>query len=265
MAVSIYCRMKKIIYCYTVHLPIQKKNLKYDIKQRLAKLFGRPYAITERQCSFLDYPVEGYAMEGMTWHPGKDVREAGCREQKTLVKLKKRIRKREMQESTDGDAFLFCAWEEGGYPTELLEKYYAWQRKELEAVYGAEQLIVLDGEEIVQEVTFVSQICGEYNYVTVVTERAEVWEALSENCYEEFGLSIRCVSDDVRLRFREKRTLILDWGERGRKCLRNLPEDSVYMDFYRAEGKRHVISVKCRKIPYLSPHNALDTLLKDTV
>lgn len=265
MAVSIYCRMKKIIYCYTVHLAKQKKSRKHDPKQRLAKLLGLPYPITERQCSFLEYPVEGYAIEGMMAHPGKDAQEAGCRERKTLIKLKKLIQKREMQKSAGGDAFLFCAWEEGGYPTELLEKYYAWQRKEAEAVHRAEQLIVLDGDGIEQEVTFVSQICGEYNYVTVVTERSEAWEALSENCYEEFGLSIRCVSDDVRLCFREKRTLILDWGERGRKCLRNLPKDSVYMDFYRVEGKRHAISVKCRKIPYLSPHNALDTLLKDTV
>lgn len=284
MAVSIYCHMEKIIYCYTIQNPKRKLSMKEKAGEWLAELLCLPYPIMEKEGCFLDYPVVGYAIEGMAALPengnrpgisGKRTaqriseKRAVQRAERTLEKLKKQIRKREMQgmPGESRNAFLFLAWEEGDYPPDLLTHYYTWQRKENAAVRQAEQLIVLDCQqpEADEIMTFVSQICGDYNYVTIVTERKEVWEPVAEEGYEEYGVSLRCVSDNARLCFREKKTLVLDWGKDSRKCLRNLPKDSVYMDFYRAEGKRHVISVKCREIPYLSPHNALDTVLKDTV
>lgn len=203
---------------------------------------------------------------------------------RTLRKLKKRIQKKEMQEYTKAqEAFLFCSWEEGSYPAGLLLSYYIWQYQKQSAVQRAEQLVVFDGsdmaedteeengnaekEEIeeIEEAGMVSQICGTYNYAVVVTRRAGAWEKLQKQCYEEYGLSLILTSDHGNLHFRDKRTLVLDWGAEGRKCLRNLPKGSVYMDFYRSVSKRRMIGAKCREILYLSPCNALDTALRDTV
>lgn len=268
MAVSIYCRMKKIIYCDTVCSVRKESFIKCAaVRSYLAKLIGLPYPIDEKKEEFFGYEVEAYFIAGTV--PKR--KEAGRRWQKTLKKLKKRIQKKEMQSASraDREAFLFCTWEEGAYPAELLARYYEWQRRGIFAVRNAEQLVILDGEGMEEEyfdkMTFVSQLCGAYNYAVVITRRGEVWEALAEHCYNEYGLALGILNDDGKVHFREKKTLVLDWGKNGKKCLSDIPKGSVYMDFYHSPSKRHAIWVKCREIVYLSPYNALDTVLKDTV
>ena len=92
MAVSIYCRMKKIIYCYATQKPKLKLNRKERARVLLAEWLCLPYPIREKQGCFLGYPVTGYAVEGF---PGRKQK----RTERTIKSLKKRIRKREMQES----------------------------------------------------------------------------------------------------------------------------------------------------------------------
>lgn len=267
MAVSIYCRMKKIIYCDAA-VPEGAKKLAglAAVRRYTAELLGLPYQVAEKRTVFLGYETENYLIAGAV--PKEET--AGRRWNRTLKKLKKRVQKREMQmgSAEADDAFLFCSWQEGTYPAELLVRYYEEQRRGVRAVWEAEQLIVLDGagmeNETLEKMTFLSQICGAYNYAVVLTQHPEEWEALAEHCCTEYGLPLRIAADEG-VAFREKKTLVIDWGSERSRCLRKLPEGSVYMDFYRSASKRHAICVKCRKILYLSLCNALDTVLKDTV
>lgn len=195
------------------------------------------------------------------------------------------------------ETFLFCRWRDVLFPAELLLRFYEERRSGDPFVLRSEQLIVLDGfqdreenmpfsetsqeafpgswaegrgfadwnDSMTPEMTLVSQIYASYNYITIVTRRAEVWEAFADTAYEEYGISVRLVCDAAGLHFREKRTLILDLSFEMPKCWRAFPKDSVYMDLGGGDDKKRRLSVKCAQIPYLSLYNALDTAMKDTV
>lgn len=195
------------------------------------------------------------------------------------------------------DVFLFYRWRDVTFPAELLLRFYEECRRSDPFVLRAEQLIFLDGfrggeddtpeigtaadafdvsrtenegfadwgDRIEPEMTLMSEIYASYNYITVVTRRAESWEPFADMAYEEYGISVRRIRDDAALRFREKRTLIVDLFHEMPKCWRAFPKESVYMDFGGGGDKKRRLSVKCAQIPYLSPHNALDTAMKDTL
>lgn len=289
MAVSIYCHMEKIIYCDT-KLSVDGKGKNKDKRclwEWIAKVMRLSYPVTEKQVAFLGCPVHSYVIEGISrqeaagfWRQRteeklRDGNGSVTRFIKTIREIEKRMKKEEMQEKEREiqSAFLFLTWAKSDYPLELVRLFYEECRKENGKVGMAEQLIFLDGceegafeaEESEREVTLLSEICGAYNHVTIITENPDRWEGVTENAYEEYGLSIRCVSDDRNVCFREKKTLILDMGSENKKCCKNFPKDSMYMDFCESEEKRRIISVKCREIPYLSIRNALDTVLKDAV
>lgn len=299
---SIYCHMEKIIYIYADTK--QAAKAEKSIGERLSAVLCLPYPVTKAQAELLGYTLEGWQIGGLSgreaarlwqglWEENKTEHtriEAGtaCRRErsrlfKTLKKIEKRmkieeIKQREMRAKTDGRsaAFLFLGWEVPEYPYALLKRFYEKYRAQDERAKAAEQLILIDGgngtdtfhvalEEADKEMTLVSEICGTYNYVTIITERAEAWDELKEHAYMEYGLSIRCGRDGKELHFLEKRTLIVDFGQESPKCCKNYPKQSIYMDFVGTEEKKRVISVKCREIPYLSVRNALDTALKDKV
>ena len=54
--------MEKIIYIYT----ISKETKKGGIRQALAGILGLPYPIVETERCFLEIPVKGYGILGMT-------------------------------------------------------------------------------------------------------------------------------------------------------------------------------------------------------
>ena len=143
--------MEKIIYIYT----ISKETKKGGIRQALAGILGLPYPIVETERCFLEIPVKGYGILGMTdddvvmlkklekqnRHQGTldasnekvPARDCGmdrrrklwqCRFDRTLRKIKKELQKKEMQNVTGLDAFLFCSWEEVRFPTELILSFY---------------------------------------------------------------------------------------------------------------------------------------------
>lgn len=299
---SIYCHMEKLIYIDTDETWRAKE--KRSIRDHLAAMLHLPYPITQKQGELLGYMLEGYQIRGLSqketamlwqgiWEANKtaSARAAAgtvCRRDqsrlfKTLKKIEKQmkikeIKQGEMQAKTDGRdaAFLFLGWEMPDYPYALVKRFYEKYRAQDERVKAAEQMILVDGgngtdtfhvasEEDDKEMTFVSEICGEYNHVTIITERAEAWNELKEHAYMEYGLSIRCSEDRRDIHFLEKRTLIVDFGRESRKCCKNYPKRSIYMDFAETREKKHVISAKCRDIPYVSMRNALDTALKDRV
>lgn len=309
---SIYCNMEKMIYIYT----IPKETENGGIRQITANLLGWPYPLVQTERRFLEIPVKGYGISGISdgdvailkklEKQGKltgrqasldcaeqkpaaaDSRDRKrvlqqCRFDRTLRKIKKELQKNEMQNVTglSEDAFLFCSWEEKRFPTELMLSFYQSCRKENLFVFRAEQLIFLDGWEADEEnswlegelggdrnwpaLTVMEEIYTTYNYVTIVTARAKAWQAFVELAYEEYGLSVRCVGDNDSLTFRDKKTLVVDLDGTGKRCIRNFPESSVYLDMHRTKEKGRRIAAKCGKIPYLSLRNALDTLLRDGV
>ena len=260
--------MEKIIYIYT----ISKETKKGGIRQALAGTLGLPYPIVETERCFLEIPVKGYGILGMTDDDvvmlkklEKQNRQQGtldasnekvpardcgmdrrrklwqCRFDRTLRKIKKELQKKEMQNVTGLDAFLFCSWEEVRFPTELILSFYRSCRKDNLFVFRAEQLIFLDGWEMQKEslwteevpddtismdraapddtigmdrnapeLTVMEAIYTTYNYVTIVTARMEAWQAFVEMAYEEYGLSVRCARDSESLTFRDKKTLVVD-------------------------------------------------------
>lgn len=300
MAVSIYCHMEKIIYIYADTK--QAAKAEKSIGARLTAVLCLPYPVTKAQAELLGYTLEGWQIGGLSgreaallWQDaqgekrdgvqtkaGAAYRKKRSRLMRTLRKIEKQrkceCKKGEMLAGTDRQnaAFLFLGWEVPEYPYALLKRFYEKCRAQDERAKAAEQLILIDGgngtdtfhvalEETDREMTFVSEICGTYNYVTIITERAEAWDELKEHAYMEYGLSIRCGRDGKELHFLEKRTLIVDFGQESPKCCKNYPKQSIYMDFIGTEEKKRVISVKCREIPYVSVRNALDTALKDKV
>ncbi len=185
----------------------------------------------------------------------------------------RRIKARRTEILAD-EVFLFCQWESCGYPSELLLRFYLKCRQENRAAYQAQQLIVLDAEPgddedratgREKELTFLQEIYADYNYMTIVTGREEIWRAFAEAAYEEYGLTVRCVRDGADVTFREKKTLIMDLCSERRECCRNFPKESLYLDMHQSQEKMRGIHVKCREIPYISLLNVLDTALKDTV
>ena len=119
--------MEKIIYIYT----ISKETKKGGIRQALAGILGLPYPIVETERCFLEIPVKGYGILGMTDDDvvmlkklEKQNRQQGtldasnekvpardcgmdrrrklwqCRFDRTLRKIKKELQKKEMQNVT---------------------------------------------------------------------------------------------------------------------------------------------------------------------
>ena len=237
MAVSIYCHMKKINYFY---------KEKIDKKR---KWFCRRYPVHADEIEFLGEAVTAYGIKCLP-QDGKKQRECTAKMQRTLDKLKP-------------EGICIYRWKEDAFPRELQLRFYRDCRNRHRE---AQQLIVFAPmEPNEQDVTMVSEMCVDYNYMTIVTEREGDWEELVAAIYEEQGLLARCTTDDNRLCFPEKKAVVADLGKVIKKCSKNLPKDSVYVDLYESEEKRHAIWVKCRNIPYFSMHNALDTILKCTV
>lgn len=300
MAVSIYCNMKKIIYFYTV----REKEKGGRLRQCLRNLIGEPYPITCRKGIFLQYPMTAYCIGGLDAASlasyEKSNSDGKCRAEKkrdrrlsnTLRKLNQKLQKEERLQSgrsfrrTDRsnmtfmseNTFLLYEWRDCICPSELLLRFYEDCRRNSAFIRKAEQLIFLDGgngesegrfaelqNDTEPEMTLVSEIYAVYNYITIVTERKEIWQEFTELAYEEYGLSVRCVCDSAGLTFREKKTLIIDLRKQLAKCHRSFPKESIYMDLRENVDKEHRISVKCAQIPHLSLYNALDTVLKDTV
>lgn len=233
--------MEKIIYIY-------KK------KQMLP--WWKKYWISQKEIKFLNYPVQAYEVriskpENLFY---------------AMKKVNKLLQKKEMIEvtSVSQKTFLFYSWEDCDYPAELMEAYYREQYEENPAIMRAEHLLVLDsGME--SGVELVSSIYQTYNYVTIVTDCPNKWDMLMEEAYEEYGLSIRCVSDGKDLSFYDKTTLIVDLRKTLIGCWRQFPKESIYMDFCESPEKRRWIFVKCGKFPYISLRNTLDTILRDGV
>lgn len=142
------------------------------------------------------------------------------------------------------------------------EEAYGMEAYEAEA-YDMDTEPEMEMED--RELAFLSEVYHVYNYATIVTDRPKAWEEFAEMAYEEYGLSVRCVRDGGMLSFPDKKTLIVDMGRRGRRCMRNFPRDSVYMDMWWTRDKRRRIAAKCGKIPYVSLRNLLDTALRDGV
>lgn len=277
--------MEKIVYYYIAGAKEKKK----EPRGWLGNICKGAYPVTEAGCSFLDCQVEAYGIQGLTcqraatlWQQlqtedserrkeqgrekDKEHREV-ARLQKTLQKIEKLRRKKGAQEGTE-----IFRWEIPNYPLELLREFYHQCRKKYQTAGEAEQLIFLEDkesplflEEIDKEMTLMSEIYSSYNYVTIITGRKKAWEELVCQAYEEYGLSIRCISEEKEVRFGEKKTLIVDMSRGQHSCWKRLPKDSVYLDFCMTEEKRRRILVKCGEIPYLSIRNALDTALRDTV
>ena len=176
-------------------------------------------------------------------------------------------------------AFLFYSWQEELFPTELMLAFYRHCHQENLLVFRAEQLIFAVGEVAPQEsgeafawgmsgdpyLTVMEGIYDSFNYVTIITEREAAWQGFIEEAYEEYGLSVRCVRDESRVTFREKKTLIVDMSREGSRCMGNFPPQSVYLDMMHTKSKSRRIAARCDKIPYISLHNALDTVLRDGV
>lgn len=223
----------------------------------------------------------------------------------TLRKVQQKLQKREIVQKKrtsnmtrmSEETFLFCRWRNVVPPAELLLRFYEECRRSDPFILRSEQLIVLDGFrsggedapdfetsqgafavsrtenggftdwniDMMPEMTLLSEIYAAYNYITIVTQRVESWEAFADVAYEEYGISVRRIRDGAGLHFREKRTLILDLSYETPKCRRSFPKDSVYMDLGGGADKKRRLSVQCAQIPYVSLHNALDTAMKDTV
>lgn len=290
---SIYCNMKKIIYVNAVRKGERNGGAFGRLCGRVRDFFGLPYPVEYRDGIFLGWPVVACTVVGMdaagfaSYERSNGVERTGAEKKRdrrlaaTLRKLHQRLqkkeerqkrglaRKKEMSNMTlmSEETFLFCRWRDVLFPSELLIRFYEESRRGNPLVLRAEQLIVLDGfqDGSTKEMTLVSQIYASYNYITIVTHRAEAWETFADTAYEEYGISVRRVCDAAGLRFREKRTLILDLSFAMPKCRRAFPKDSVYMDLGGGDDKKRRLSVKCAQIPYLSLYNALDTAMKDTV
>lgn len=297
---SIYCHMEKIIYIYVDTK--QAVKAKKSIRSYLAAVLCLPYPVKKTQAECLGYALEGWQLSGLSsreaetlWQGAQGEKRdsvhtkaeaAYRRKRRRLMRTLQKIENRWKSEGNKGEmlagadrqntAFFFLGWELPDYPYALLKRFYERCRVQDRRAKMAEQLILIDGEhdadifhvaleDAEKEMTFVSEICGSYNYVTIITERAEAWNELKEWAYMEYGLSIRCSSDGKELHFLDKRTLIVDFSPESRKCCKHYPKQSVYLDFAETEEKKRMISVKCREIPYLSVRNALDTALKDKV
>jgi len=275
---SIYCNMEKIIYINAVKAA-EKQEKDTGLRSRIRHTGRLPYPVTVKEGMALGFPITEYRIEGISEQSigllSLNDRDVGkIRLDRTLKKIKKQIEKKEMQ---TGDAFLFCGWREHSYPPELISAFYRDRYRKNMFVFRAEQLILLDGWEKGEEderfrmdtedteLTFVSEIYSTFNYATIVTEREDFWQGFVETAYEEYGLSVRCAGDGRNLIFRNKKTLVADLSGKAKECCRNLPADSVYMDFRESAEKSRSISAKRGEIPYLSVRNALDTALKDTV
>ncbi len=283
---SIYCNMEKIIYVYTQ----PKRKEKGGALGYLRKRFCLPWPVACQKGVFLDMPLGAYAVGGVSAAEirrlleGKGETGRGrLRLARTLRGIKRRIQK-ENGRGVAERALLLYEWDDWEIPLELALRFYRFCQNDNLFVLRAEQLILLDGWEEAEnerdpfdwrreaergnersEIPFLFAVYQSYNYVTVVTKRPEAWRELEEEAYEEYGLSIRCVNDDRNLMFREKKTLIVDMGGRCADCCRNFPKESIYMDLHETPSKRHGLLVKCGKLPRLSLHNALDTILEDTV
>ncbi len=313
--ICIYCSMEKMIGIYTI--PEEKKKNK--IRRMAEEVLGFPYPLVCGSGVFLDIPVEGYGIRGITEQeigkqqqaaeaeqkqngnrqkdagasavPGRSESRQRRRLQRTFRNIRKAIQKKESQSrdkqrkevrnmtTLSENAFLFYSWQEELLPAELMLAYYRRSQRENLLVFRAEQLIFVDGRKESGEngesslwemsgdpqLTIMEEIYASFNYVTIITERAEAWQEFAEDAYEEYGLSVRCVRDNAGLTFREKKTLILDTAKDGCRCMGNFPPESVYLDLLRTKNKSRRIAVRCGRIPYLSLHNALDTVLRDGV
>ncbi len=235
--------------------------------------------------------------EGGCRAAGRAMRRRYMRWNRTLRGIRKRMQKEEKLKMTgvSEDALLFCSWKRGGISAELLLRFYRHCYRQNVLVFRAEQLIVLDrrtegceetapaAEEETPALVWVrepetespdtagperevlQEIYTTFNYATIVTCRAAAWQEFADMAYEEYGLSVRCAPDNETLTFRNRKTLILDFGLRERACSGNFPPDSVYMDLYPSYDKGDAVAAECGRIPYISLWNALDTLGKDGV
>ncbi len=233
------------------------------------------------------------------WAAERTVRRRYIRWNRTLRSIRKRLQRKETLQMTGApqDAALFCSWKRGGASAELLLRFYRHCYRENVLVFRAEQLIVLDGwaaeadcaetasdadgetpalvwvreperdnaEMAGEEREVLQEIYTTFNYATIVTGRPAAWQEFADMAYEEYGLSVRCVSDSRTLTFRERKTLIVDFGMTIKACSSNFPPDSVYMDLYPAYDRTAAAAAEWGGIPYISLWNALDTLGKDGV
>jgi len=288
--------MEKIIYV-CAQSETEKKD---SMAKWCGQVLGMPYPIHRLEFAFLGFPVMAFQVEGISparaaaLEEERDLggkgsvgkrgrgavlkngsgRQERVRYRRTLEKVRKLLYGRGglKAEGREEDIFILCQWRPRRYPGQLLRSFYENCRAENGFVLRAEQLIWLDGQEAgpepgveEPEMTFMSEIYGDYNYVTIITRREEAWQKFVETAYEEYGLSVRCTRDSAHVTFREKKTLIVDLDCELKKCCRNFPSDSVYMDLCESREKARGIAAKCGRIPLLSLHNALDTVLRDTV
>lgn len=125
---------------------------------------------------------------------------------------------------------------------------------------GTEQVILRGGEDAF---SFIEEIYGELNALTIYTKDEEKWEEFIEEAYVQSGLIVQC--NQYIGKKEDRRTCFFDFEESEFHAYRNIPAHAVYIDFAPNKQKRRVIEAKRKDIEYCTYAKFLDTCAADRV
>lgn len=101
------------------------------------------------------------------------------------------------------------------------------------------------------------------NHFTVVTDKPELYEDISNYIYQEFGIPTAYTTKLQKNLGKTKKTVIVDGRHYYKPPYPMIPEEAFYIDLWSEKEKQCLIETKRRDIRYLSAVKFLDTVTKN--